>query len=61
MSSVATSAWPEFLDSQEFYDLMQSYRLARPEKQSEVWAAWDNVRFFIRDEIQKLERLKKNE
>lgn len=41
--------WPSFLDSREFYELMQTYRHTPAEKFVEVQEAYDAVRFFIRD------------
>lgn len=46
----AREVWPSFLDSKEFYDLMQVYRTCRTELQKEVNAAYDEVRFYIRDQ-----------
>ena len=37
----------EFLESQEFYDLMQSYRIAPTTEQDRVIKAFDNVKAAI--------------
>lgn len=42
-------AWPEYLDSRKFYELMQAYRAAPLYMQDSVSDAYDKVRFFIRD------------
>src|SRR5579872_2650255 len=44
-------AWPEFLDSKEFFDRMTVYRAITEREKHE---ALDQVRFFIRDAIHDL-------
>jgi hypothetical protein len=46
----AREIWPAFLDSKEFYDLMQIYRTTLTSEFKAVNAAYDAVRFFIRDQ-----------
>lgn len=63
MSKDKLLVWPEQLDSQEFYDLMQAYRTTPVYESIAVNAAYEAVMFYIRDKIYSplKERIEKGE